>query len=469
MKMLTFSVDPDSNVFLYEQLYNFIKSEIQSGNISSKAKLPSKRKLSTHLGISQNTIQNAYDQLIEEGYIISEERKGYFVNEIDNLVQMEDPKDQASIININQQEERKMLYDLSYEGIDLDNFPFKIWRKLYSDIIQEENRDILKLGSSQGDFALRNSISDYLYQFRGVKSSAEQIIISSGTEFLYQILFQLFDKDLIYGVENPGFGKIKLLFDNNQINYRPINLDEKGMVPEYIIESQAQILCVTPAHQFPSGEIMPITRRVQLINWANESDERYIIEDDYDSEFKYSGKSIPALQGLDSNGKVIYMGTFSKSLSPSIRVSYMVLPKHLLDRYLQSLSFTTCPVPIIEQKVLTKFIDEGYFAKHLNKMRIIYKRKRELLVKNIEKLKVKTKILGADTGLHLLLEVDSEMTEEQLVLSALDKGVKIYGISNYYIDNKIISGLPKILIGFASIGESDIVLATNLLNKAWFR
>lgn len=467
MDLLTFNLDTESNVFLYEQLYVFIKSEIQSGNIASKTKLPSKRKLSAYLEVSQNTVQTAYDQLIEEGYILSVERKGYYVNEIDNLIQIENMTKEKLLTSSKKNEKSQILYDLSYEGVDLEHFPFKTWRKLYTDLINKNNKNILQSGSSQGNILLRESIAEYLYQFRGVKSGAEQIIISSGTEFLYQILFQLFDKKVIYGVENPGYEILKLLFANNQINFEGVALDQKGMLPQAVVKSKAKILCVTPAHQFPTGEIMPIDRRVQLVNWANEEAGRYIIEDDYDSEFKYSGKPIPALQGLDSNAKVIYMGTFSKSLSPAIRVSYMVLPHHLLKTYQKKLSYHTCPVPVLDQKVLLKFIQEGFFAKHLNKMRNIYKRKRELLVHNLERMEIKNKIQGADTGLHLILKVDNGMTEEELVSSALQKKVKIYGMTKYYLDKTYQQKSPEILIGFASIKESDISMAISLLNEAW--
>lgn len=473
MNMLTFTIDMDSKTPIYRQLYAFIKSEIKAGVITFNTKLPSKRKLSSYLQISQNTVQAAYDQLIEEGYIMSIERKGFFVSEIDNLIQIinsEEHINKSELVYCDNKK-LKIIYDFSCDDVDMESFPIKTWRKLTKEAINEYDKEIFQAGESQGHLLLRTSIAEYLHQSRGVKCSADQIIISAGTEFLFQILFQLFDPNMIYGVENPGYEKLNLLFSSNRARFKPIEIDEDGMLPESIIKSNANILCITPAHQFPSGGIMPINRRVQLLNWAYKGDktnDRYIIEDDYDSEFKYSGKPIPALQGLDYNDKVIYMGNFAKSLSPSIRVSYMVLPVHLVKMYLKKLPFIICPVPVINQKALCTFIQNGSFERHLNRMRNIYKRKREVLVKSIKELNCKIEILGADTGLHLLLQIDNKMTEEELVSSALLNGVKVYGISRYYLDNTYNEKLPRILLGFAAIEESEIKKAILLLKKAWF-
>lgn len=466
MNMLTFIFDTKSKIPVYHQLYAYIKDEIELGKIPCDTKLPSKRKLSSYLNLSQNTIQTAYDQLIEEGYVISKERKGFFVNQIDHVVKLDAMQElqQADV----KESQTDIIYDFTYHGVDLYSFPFTIFRKLSKEVINEYDGELLQTGDSRGNHNLRNSIAQYLHQSRGVNCSKSQIIISSGTEFLIQILIQLFDRASVYGLENPGYEKLNQLFSSNQAQFKSINIDKNGMILEEIIKSQANILCITPAHQFPSGEIMPISRRVQILNWANEKEDRYIIEDDYDSEFKYSGKPIPALQGLDINEKVIYIGAFSKSLSPATRVSYMVLPYHLLQLYTSKLSYLLCPVPIIHQKVLYHFINDGYFERHLNKMRNIYKKKREILVKSIQELKCGMEVLGADAGLHLLLDVNNGMSEAQLIASAMQYGVKVYGISNYYIDKSIISKSPLVLIGYATIHESDIKNAVNLLHAAWF-
>jgi GntR family transcriptional regulator/MocR family aminotransferase len=297
----------------------------------------------------------------------------------------------------------------------------------------------------------------------------DQIIISSGTEMLFQSLIQLFNQNYIYGIENPGYERLNQLFQGNRAAFTSISIDENGMIPEEVEENKPNVLCITPAHQFPSGQIMPINRRIRLLNWANQEQDRYIIEDDYDSEFKYSGKPIPALQGIDENEKVIYMGSLSKSIAPTLRVSYMVLPQHLLRRYRKELSYQLCPVPIFEQKVLSRFIEEGYFERHLNKMRNIYKRKRELLVATIQKINPKIKILGADAGLHLLLQVPNGMSEEQLIMTSAQVGVKVYRCSSYYSKVSDQPESPTILLGYAMITEQDIEASCKLLLKAWFQ
>lgn len=463
MEFLTFSFSSDSKVPLYQQLYTYLKTEIQAGHIPYHTKLPSKRKLSGFLRISQNTIQAAYDQLIEEGYVISIEKRGFFVNQIDLLQKIEVSN---SIIRPNY-EAKSSGYDFTYHGVDMPSFPFAIWRKLMKEVINEYDTELLQPGDCLGDVRLRRAIANYLHQSRGVKCSEDQIIISSGTEMLFQSLIQLFPADRIYGIENPGYEKLNQIFIANRASFQSISIDQSGMIPEEIEKSNATILCITPAHQFPSGEIMPINRRIRLLNWANQEPERYLIEDDYDSEFKYSGKPIPALQELDKNEKVIYMGSLSKSLSPTLRVSYMVLPPHLMNQYIKQLSYILCPVPIIEQKVLCRFMEEGYFERHLNKMRTIYKRKRELLVKAIQNIGGPIEILGADAGLHLLLRIFNGMKEKQLISSALLHGVKVYATSHYYFNPESQGDHSTVLLGFATIKEEDIEPAVQLLKKAW--
>lgn len=467
MDLLTFSFDADSKMPIYHQLYRFIKNEIQTGKISYQSKLPSKRKLSAYLSISQNTIQAAYDQLIEEGYILPLERKGYYVNRIDHLQKLKVMTEKAEIKDV-APEETKVIYDFSYHGVDLSTFPFSVWRKLMKEVINEYDTELVKLGDSLGYVRLRTVIAEYLHQSRGVNCDMNQVIISSGTEILFQSLIQLFDQDYVYGIENPGYEKLNHLFTGNRAKFTTVPIDKSGMIPDEAQKSDANVLCITPAHQFPSGEIMPIARRMQLLNWADQDNNRYIIEDDYDSEFKYSGKPIPALQGLDKNEKVIYMGSLSKSLSPTIRVSYMVLPPRLMKQYIEKLSYQLCPVPIIDQKVLCLFFQEGYFERHLNKMRNIYRRKRETLIKSILELNCGIEIMGADAGLHLLIKVPNKMTEKELILSALQSGVRVYGIHKYYFDKSRIGKEPILVIGYASMTEEEIKMAVATLYQAWF-
>lgn len=462
--MITLRLNPKAAEPLYQQLYLHIKSEITNGSLGYRDKLPSKRQLSALLQCSQNTVQNAYSQLAAEGYIMAKPKSGYYVCQLDGVVSI---KNEALPTQAKTDAKPVYRYDFSHHGVDLDNFPFSTWRKISKEVISEYDGDLLKIGHPQGDELLRGSIANYLHHSRGVKCAPRQVIVSSGTEFLLQLLIQLFSADCVYALENPGYEKLNLIFKSNRAAYRPIPLDEYGMIPEELQKSRADVCCVTPSHQFPTGNIMPVSRRIQLLNWANEKGGRYVIEDDYDSEFKYSGKPIPSLQGLDTGGRVIYIGAFSKPLSPAIRVSYMVLPEQLLKIYEEKLNFYLCPVPSIEQKTLHRFMSEGHFERHLNKMRNIYKKKREILTAAIRLLLPEAKIAGANAGLHLLLKMEKGMSEKELIAAAKAEGVRVYGFSQYYMGEVPKGEPPTLLLGFATLRTDEIVQAVEALKKAY--
>lgn len=464
MNMMNVRLDQNAPQPLYEQLYQFIKAEITSGKYPYQAKLPSKRQLSAHLQCSQNTVQNAYSQLIAEGYISSKPKSGFYVCALDGIISI---KSRPAVLNKPADTSKIYQYDFSYNGVDAENFPFSVWRKITKEAIDEYDPSLLKPGHTQGSYELRVSINHYLHQSRGVNCSPDQIIVSSGTEFLFQLIIQLLNADTLYALENPGYEKLNLVFKSNRARYKAVPVDENGIMPEELNQSGANVVCVTPSHQFPTGVIMPVGRRLQLLKWANERAGRYIVEDDYDSEFKYSGKPIPSLQSLDTEGKVIYMGAFSKSLTPSMRISYMILPEQLLDSYYEKLTFYICPVPAVEQKFLCRFINEGYFERHLNKMRNIYKKKRESLVAALHRYLPGITVKGANVGLHLLLEIANGMSEEQLIASAKERGVKVYGLSAYTTGQLNHSARPCILLGYAAVKEDEMIKAVQLLAQAW--
>ncbi|MDP4108403.1 MAG: PLP-dependent aminotransferase family protein [Bacillota bacterium] len=464
MNTITIRLCPEASEPLYEQIYKYIKQEITEGRYKPDLRLPSKRRLAAHLQCSQNTVQAAYNQLTAEGYISAKPRSGYYVCRLEGIFNI---KNELSLKPDNSGSGFSYKYDFSHHGVDLDNFPFATWRKILKDVISEYDADLLKAGGTQGELNLRVAISEYLHNSRGVNCSPGQIIVSSGTEFLLLLLIQLFDDGSVFAIENPGYEKLNLIFKSNRAEYKAVDLDEAGMIPEKLFKSRADIACVTPSHQFPTGLIMPVSRRIQLLNWANEKAGRYIIEDDYDSEFKYGGRPVPSMQGLNGGGKVIYMGAFSKSLTPAIRISYMVLPEKLMELYREKLSFYICPVPAVEQKALYRFISGGYFERHLNRMRNIYKQKRETLIKALKNALPNSAVKGANAGLHLILTVDNGMSEEELILSARNNGVRVYGISQYYFGDAPKDGNTSLLLGFAALREKEIYEATERLRKAW--
>ena len=254
-----------------------------------------------------------------------------------------------------------------------ENFPFSVWAKLVREMVSGESATLLQPPPVGGIPELRKAIADHLYAFRGIGVSPEQIIIGAGTEYLYGLLIQLFGNTAIYAIEDPGYAKISKIYESHGVRVRHIPMDENGIRTEVLEASASDILHLSPSHHYPTGIVTSISRRYELLGWASKSEKRYIIEDDYDSEFRLLGRPIPALQSIDVMDKVIYMNTFSKSLSSTIRISYMVLPEKLLKMFYAKLGFYSCTVSNFEQYTLARFISGGYFEKHINRMRNYYR------------------------------------------------------------------------------------------------
>ena len=426
-----------NNGVLYMQIYKYFKNEIINGTYKANTKLPSKRNLAKEYKISLNTVDNAYSKLLEEGFIYSKERQGFFVSDVGELYVLDNKP-----VHITKEEEN-IEYDFSYSGVS-DEFPYKVFKKISSNIF--DNKDILEKVDYQGYLPLRTQISEYLNKSRGFKADPSQIVISSGSEYLFQIIFKLISGK--FGIEDPGYSMLSNIMDTNDIKYEFIPVDENGMDLEKLKKSKSDFCVITPAHQFPTGVIMNMQRRVELLNMKKI---KYVIEDDYDSEFKYSKRPVPALKSIDVNDKVIYIGSFSKSISPSFRVSFMVLPFDLVEKYNKIFKFFICPVSIMVQKMLTTFIETGEFEKHLNRMRKIYSKKRQLLIDMLSERKDIT-IRGADAGLHVVLEYPKNYSEEYIVKKAKEKKIKVYGLSSYGTKREI----PSILLGFATLSEEKL-------------
>lgn len=426
-----------NNGILYMQIYEYFKNEIINGTYKANTKLPSKRNLAKEYNISLNTVDNAYSKLLEEGFIYSKERQGFFVSDVGELYVLD-----SKPIHITKEEEN-IEYDFSYSGVS-EEFPYKIFKKISSNIF--DNKDILEKVDYQGYLPLRTQISEYLDKSRGFKADPSQIVISSGSEYLFQIIFKLISGK--FGIEDPGYNMLSNIMDTNDINYEFIPVDKNGMDLTKLKKSKSDFCVITPAHQFPTGVIMNMQRRVELLNMKKI---KYVIEDDYDSEFKYSKRPVPALKSIDVNDKVIYIGSFSKSISPSFRVSFMVLPFDLVEKYNKTFKFFICPVSIMVQKMLTTFIEIGEFEKHLNRMRKIYSKKRQLLIDMLSERKDIT-IRGADAGLHVVLEYPKNYSEEYIVKKAKEKKIKVYGLSSYGTKREI----PSILLGFATLSEEKL-------------
>ena len=465
MNELTMNLKTDSKVPLYEQIYNYIKSDIQNGRISYGEKLPSTRALARHLEISRSTAELAYEQLLSEGYIESEPCRGYFVAKIDELYQIRPAKTPTEE---KKEQKPRYRYDFTPNGVDLKSFPYNAWRKLSKDILTDDKTELFRSGESKGELGFRQAICNYLHQARGVNCTPGQVIVGAGSDYILMLLGMILGREHVVAFENPTYKQAYRLFRGLAYKTVPVGMDKNGMKVTELSDSGADIAYVTPSHQYPTGIIMPIGRRMELLKWADGAEGRYIIEDDYDSEFRYKGKPIPALQGSDSNGKVIYTGTFSKSLAPSIRMSYMVLPEHILKIYQEKCRFISSTVSKVDQMILQKFMEEGYYERHLNKTRALYKNRHDVLISSLRKMKEILEISGENAGVHLLLHFKTDDSEKDLIEKAAKQGVRVYGLSEYCVkDNEDSTGKAVILLGYANMNEERIRAAVQLLCKAW--
>lgn len=472
MNELTISLKQGDKIPLYEQIYGYIKEEIRKGTIPSGEKLPSTRALCRHLEVSRSTVELAYEQLLSEGYIEAQPYRGYFVSQIEGLYQITQTgvKEESD----KRKEEKQYAYDFTPNGVDLKSFPYNAWRKLSRECLVEDRAELFRLGCPQGEYGLRSAISSYLHQARGVNCTPEQVIVGAGNDYLLMLLCSVLGGGHKVALENPTYRQAYRLFENVSYEVCTVEMDSKGMRADELDASGADIAFVMPSHHYPLGTVMPIRRRMELLKWAEDGKERYIIEDDYDSEFRYKGKPIPALQGYDRWDKVIYIGTFSKSIAPAIRMSYLVLPRPVLELYRQRCGFISSTVSRVDQLILQKFIEEGYYERHLNKTRALYRSRHDTLLAALKDWEPGIRISGENAGVHLLLHFKDGRGEEELIRLAEQAGVRVYGLSGYYVGKGADRSMAEdpdaeavILLGYANMNEEKIKEAVSLLGKAW--
>ncbi len=449
---------------LYENLYRLIKEDIYSGKLKPNEKMPSKRMFATNLGVSTITVENAYEQLISEGYIYSKPKVGYFVSEISNIPKAKTQEKISLNIDTGNKEE-DIFFDFSTNRIDAENFPFSIWAKILRDLISNHESDLMEMSPSTGIRKLREAIAEHLYSFRGMSVDPDQIIVGAGTEYLYGLLIKLLGKDRLYCVENPGYKKLFDIYKSYGVKCRLANVDSDGLMVSELRKTGAEIAHTSPNHHFPTGISMPIKRRYELLAWAGEKEERYIIEDDYDSEFRLNGKPIAPLQSIDENEKVIYMNTFSKTLASTIRISYMVLPPHLAKQYFEKLSFYSCTVSTFEQHTLATFIREGYLEKHINRMRLYYGKKRARVLELLKStLDGECRVIENDSGLHFLMELKTDLSDEVIKEKLRKKGIKIVAVTDYDMSGKAKDN-HRFILNYTNIDEGKLAEALNIVKQ----
>lgn len=430
--MLTYNLD-HIEMPMYEYICRCIKKDIMSGRLKAGEKLPSKRSFSQNNGVSIITIQNAYDQLISEGYIVSCPRKGYYVADVPTPADIPSEETAVSPFFV-PMEKKHYTADLSNNRTNPDNFPFSVWAKLMRTTISEKSRELMIPSPAAGIPELQEAIAGHLRSFRGICTNPSQIVIGAGTEYLYSLLIQLLGYDKIYCIENPGYRKPAKIYEHHGITCRFAGMDDNGLSVSELKRTGAQIAHISPTHHFPTGISMPITRRYEILKWASDSCDRFIIEDDYDSEFRQNGRPIPPLQSIDTSGKVIYMNTFSKSLTPTIRISYMVLPPLLAKKFYRELSFYSCTVSNFEQYTMAAFISKGYFEKHINRMRLYYGRQRRRILDCIQNSSLHNccRVIENDSGLHFILELSTEIPDREIQKRLEKKNIHIDALSDYY-------------------------------------
>lgn len=462
--MLTYDFEKGDGP-LYEKVYRNIKKDILSGVLKPGEKLPSKRAFAKNSGLSVTTIENGFEQLISEGYIYTSAKRGYYVADIINTASSLGQPPVLADIHLPANESAYEV-DLSNNQVNPIKFPFSIWARLLRETVSNRERELLIPSATGGIYELRRAIAEHLKSFRGMLVDPNQIVVGAGTEYLYGLLIQLLGNERTYCIENPGYKKIARIYEQYGISCSYASMDESGITLDSLASNAAQIVHISPAHHFPTGITMPAARRYELLKWASEDEERYIIEDDYDSEFRLAGKPIPTLFGIDSSDRVIYMNTFSKSLASTIRISYMVLPVHLINSFYERLSFYACTVSNFEQYTLAEFIERGYFEKHINRMRLYYARQRRQVLDILSRssLRELCTVLENASGLHFLLKLETELSDASLKKRLSEAGINVRTLSEFYFEEGM-GDNHTILVNYSNINVEKLYSAFENIYK----
>lgn len=449
--MLTYELKKTAAVPLYEALYRCIRADILSGKLAAGQKLPSKRALAAHLEISKITVEAAYEQLAAEGYIAAKEKVGYFVEHI----AASKPTVLPAAVSVPAQS--APLLDLTANVCA--SFPFSVWNKLQRQVLLDFGHDLLQPLPATGCLALRQAIAKHLQGFRGMTVDPDNIIVGAGTDFLYNLAVQLLGQDLRYALEEPGYRKIAQIYSAAGAETLCAAMDAQGVLPTSLRD--AQVLHFSPAHHFPTGIVTPMARRQELLQWAAKGN--WIIEDDYDCEFRFDTHPLSALYAQSE--RVIYINSFSKSMAPSIRIGYMVLPPQLMAVFREKLGFYTSTVSGFEQHTLARFLDGGYFEKHINRMRRAYRLRRNRLLELLQSCPRRDilQIEEADAGLHFLVKVDTALSDEALEHYCAQRGVRVHTLSRYYRGIVPPDRCHRLVINYSGLQDADLATFEQIL------
>ena len=465
-------IQKDSKYPIYLQIYHKIKEDIEEGNIIHGERLPGIRTLAKTLGVAINTVSRAYAQLDVEGYIQSKHGSGFVVQDTSNKVMNVNYvlQDTTTLsVKTSELSQAVSLYDFQYGEISYEQFPFKLWRKYTSQILLSPEKEIVnQYPDRKGDLLLRQEIKKHLHRSRGMVCCEEQIIVGCGLQYSLDILCKILgEKNKTIAMEEPGYNGARDVFINNNYNLHLLPASKEGLIISSIYNSYACAAYVTPSHQFPYGTVMPISQRKELLNWAN-TNEAYIIEDDYDSELRYDVNPVPTLHSLDTHDRTIYIGTFSKSLSPSLRVNYMVLPVKILNMYCSMFYSYTSPVSWLTQRTLAAYMRDQNYERYIHKMCLTYKRRHDVFIQEATKMFGNKVILhGRGAGLHFILEFPNGEDQEWLIKQAEKVGVKVYHMLPFWKNQ---DDCPKniLFLGYSLMSEQEIREGIELLESVWF-
>lgn len=465
-------IDKEADQPIYQQIYESIRDSIRSGEYPVGKKLPSIRAMATELGVARNTIDSAYKQLVVEGYVKSRQGSGYVVQDVSAHLANKPCSKGASPAHLESPDPCRggCTYDFLYGDLHCDVFPVDEWRRLANEVLTSANAtELARYNERKGEYGLRRQIARYLKTTRKVNCCPEQIVITGGTQQSLGVVLELFDSanDRI-AIENPGYIGSHALVRNSGFPFSCIRTDHGcDAFLSDVVGSGARLVYTTPSHQFPMGWHMNQNTRARLLDWALETD-AYIIEDDYDCGYRFDAQPVPSLQSEDKWERVIYFGSFSKTLSPALRMSYLVLPTHLLARYDGNFKGTRCATSMIEQEILRRFMEQGLWKKHLHKTHVSYRKRYDLLIDTLGKtFDERVRVHSGAAGLFVLLEVNNGMTQEQLVDTAREHDVSVYPTRDYWVDpNQAPDKL--VLLGFSAADEKTIAEGIPLLAQAWF-
>ena len=467
--MLDYDLESRGEKSLYEYLYQRIRDDIVSGAIGAEERLPSKRALAEHLGVSVVTVEGAYAQLVAEGYVKSRPRSGYFSARLPRQVKRGLPQGERA---------PGPAEPLPAVRIDLSSGEpgpeaARLWsHALRQALVSEPEAECFSPSPAQGTARLRSAISGYLRQTRGMEVDPDCIVVGAGAQVLDTMIVQLLGRELTYALEDPGYPRLTRLYGAcgvRQVAHVP--LDDGGVQMAALSASGADVVHIMPSHQFPTGRVTSISRRYELLSWASVAANRWIIEDDYDCEFRLAGRPVPPFAGMDAAGRVIYTNTFSKSLGSALRLAYMVLPAELVERFADKLGFYSSTVSSVQQVALARLLETGDYERYVNRMRKRARERRDLLVDALLSGSAagRMRIEEADSGLHFVLAVESARSEKDIAAALLDRGLRLAPLSDFVAvpaNAPQIDGLRRFVIQYASLDEAAAGEAADLISSA---